>query len=721
MPSATETQAIYDAYAAIGRTPDAEGLAYWSSLFDANVPYEVIANEWNKSAEIVLEREAQQAAAQQTASYTTQDIVDAYNQTVGTGAATEADFVDYALSVGVTPEQLTQAREALLSPAQPTSIQDMTQQQVVDLLSADPTTQQLTWTPGTGFSDMPDRLAGGGFLGYNDLTGQGVSGIYETYNPYAETGSGDPTVTDAQRMTGYQVPLTQPFYPTEGQYGYYVGNYDLNGNLVDVNFQKAEEHKGWFGENIDWIGPALVLGAAGLGSGLFTGGAGAGAGAGADLAATAVAGVEGAASQLATTAFTNAINAGLPMSAALSAADVAAGLAGSGLTDAAILESALSSAADTASLGAVDASGNVIGGGGSLTIDAGAGLGGSVPGLDTTGLDSLINDITNADLIEAETSIPDTPTDTPTTTPPGSNVPPGPTDTFRDFLDKLQKLPGLGDLNLSNVLGGALSAAGAKSIYDRLTKLGPDIRNAYAALGTDVVNKYGGVSQKIEDNLSGLFDVAKKEGLNAYAAANKIDLANLRQQEFDIMNAMMADPRAAQAAQIEDRRRAQGLGGLQSFNQAYSAQFTDPTTGKAYTVGADPAQVAMYKAWANQDLANYLQADKNALNRYTGLLSAGTQQANLAQNLQNQWMSPLLTGVQAYQTLGDTGLRGWGTAEKAAADAYAKMVQGVTGGVSQGLTGTNVGQTLSGLWDMFTSSNAGGLTNTGNVISETWT
>ena len=64
---------------------------------------------------------------------------------------------------------------------------------------------------------------------------------------------------------------------------------------------------------------------------------------------------------------------------------------------------------------------------------------------------------------------------------------------------------------------------------------------------------------------------------------------------------------------------------------------------------------------------------------------------------------------------------GWGTAEKAAADAYAKMVQGVTGGVSQGLTGTNIGQTLSGLWDLFTGSNAGGLTNTGNVISETWT
>ena len=704
--------------------------------------------------------------------YTTQDIINAYQQSVGTGAATEADFVNYALSVGVTPDQLMAAQAEMLSP-EPTSIQDMTQQQVVDLLSADPTTQQLTWTPGTGFSDMPDRLAGGGFLGYNDLTGQGVSGIYETYNPYAETGVGDPTITDAQRMTGYQVPLTQPFYPTEGQYGYYVGNYDLNGNLVDVNFQKAEEHKGWFGENIDWIGPALVLGAAGLGSGLFTGGAGAGAGTlGAEAAidfgaltganSGTIAGINATgfgASEVAAAAYSNAIINGATPEVANMAADVAAALEGSGLSTAEILGTVNSVVADTTSLGAVDAAGNVIGGGGSLTIDAGAGLGGSVPGLDTTGLDSLINDITNADLIEAETSIPDTPTDTPptdlieaetsipdtptdtpptdlieaetsipdtptdtpTTTPPGSNVPPGPTDTFRDFLDKLQKLPGLGDLNLSNVLGGALSAAGAKSIYDRLTKLGPDIRNAYAALGTDVVNKYGGVSQKIEDNLSGLFDVAKKEGLNAYAAANKIDLANLRQQEFDIMNAMMADPRAAQAAQIEDRRRAQGLGGLQSFNQAYSAQFTDPTTGKAYTVGADPAQVAMYKAWANQDLANYLQADKSALNRYTGLLGAGTQQANLAQSLQNQWMNPLLTGVGAYQNLGSTGLQSWGKAETAAADAYAELVKGLAGGTSQGLTGTDLGKTLGGLWDMFTGSNAGGLPNTGNVISETWT
>ena len=621
----------------------------------------------------------------------------------------------------------------------------ISQPEVLQQLSSQLSGTQIGFTPQQVESDIP--LLGSGSAGYTS-TGQGVTPEIE----YVTNWQGD---IEAVPTGNYVVQLTSAFDPTVdgGQYGYYTATVDSTGNVQDVNFQKADKHQGWFGENLDWLGPALVLGAAGLGSGLFAGsGAGAGtlgAEAAVDFGALTgansgtIAGINATgfgASEVAAAAYSNAIINGATPEVANMAADVAAALEGSGLSTAEILGTVNSVVADTTSLGAVDAAGNVIGGGGSLTIDAGAGLGGSVPGLDTTGLDSLINDITNADLIEAETSIPDaptdtpptdlieaetsipdTPTDTPTTTPPGPTVPPGSTDTFRDFLDKLKMLPGLGDLNLSNVLGGALSAAGAKSIYDRLTKLGPDIRNAYAALGTDVVGKYGGVSKKIEDNLSGLFDVAKKEGLNAYAAANKIDLANLRQQEFDIMNAMMADPRAAQAAQIEDRRRAQGLGGLQSFNQAYSAQFTDPTTGKAYTVGADPAQVAMYKAWANQDLANYLQADKNALNRYTGLLGAGTQQANLAQNLQNQWMNPLLTGVQAYQNLGATGLQGWGTAEKAAADAYAKMVQGAAGGVSQGLTGTDLGKTLGGLWDVFTGSNAGGLPNTGNVTSETWT
>ena len=719
--------------------------------------------------------------------YTTQDIIAAYQQSVGTGAATEADFVNYALSVGVTSDQLMAAQAVMLSPESVTAsvplsttisteaeaidaynqlassgysddeiraaadqiygkqsdedwayLQSKTQpalddQQLGDL-AQDNTIKYLMEYFTQNPQDMTALVANPSYdseglplLGGSEfLTPEGLAanGLYTTtLNDLISDGDNS---TYNKVLTGYETQLTQPFQTPDNPYGAYYGTYDKDGNLTDVQFKQWEQSGGWFSDNLDWIGPALVLGAAGFGSGLF----GLGGTAGADLAATAVGGVEGAASQLATTAFTNAINAGLPMSAALSAADVAAGLAGSGLTDAAILESALSSAADTASLGAVDAAGNVIGGGGSLTIDAGAGLGGSVVGMDTAGLDSLITDITNADVIEAETSITDPPTDKPITDPPidkpttpfpESNVLPGSTGTFKDFIDKLKMLPGPGDLNLSNVLGGALSAAGAKSIYDRLSGLGPQIRDAYTALGQDVQGQYGNISQGIQGNLGGLFGKAQQAGLGAYGAAEQIDLANLRQQEFDIMNAMMADPRAAQAAQIEDRRRAQGLGGLQSFNQAYSAQFTDPTTGNAYTVGADPAQVAMYKAWANQDLANYLQADKNALDRYTGLLGAGTQQANLAQNLQNQWMNPLLTGVGAYQNLGSTGLQSWGTAEKAAADAYAKMVQGAAGGVSQGLTGTDLGKTLGGLWDVFTGSNASGLFNTGNVTSETWT
>ena len=620
----------------------------------------------------------------------------------------------------------------------------ISQPEVLQQLSSQLSGTQIGFTPQQVESDIP--LLGSGSAGYTS-TGQGVTPEIE----YVTNWQGD---IEAVPTGNYVVQLTSAFDPTVdgGQYGYYTATVDSTGNVQDVNFQKADKHQGWFGENLDWLGPALVLGAAGLGSGLFAG-SGAGAGTlGAEAAidfgaltganSGTIAGINATgfgASELAATAYSNAIANGAAPEVANMAADVAAALEGSGMTAADILGTANAVAADTMSLGAVDAAGNVIGGGGALTIDAGAGLGGGLPGLDTEGLNTLINDITNSNLIEAETSIPDTTTTpttttttpttttappTTTTTPPTTTTIPGttiPTNTFTDFLRNLVSLPGLSNVNLSNVLGGALQTAGAKSIYDRLSGLGPQIRDAYTALGQNVQGQYKDISTGVQGNLGGLFGAAQQAGLKAYGAADQIDLANLRQQEFDIMQAMMADPRAAQMASAEARQIAQGRGGLQSFNPAYSAQFTNPITGQTYTVGADPTQVAMYKAFANQDLQNYLTADKNALARYTSLLGAGNTQATQAQNLQNQWMTPLTTGIGAYQNLASTGLQGWGTAEKAAADAYAKMVQGITGGVSQGLTGTGQNNVLSGLFDAFTNSNTGGLTDTGNIISEMWT
>ena len=662
------------------------------------------------------------------------DAVAAYNQLISEGYS-DAAIRAAADQIYGTQSDADWAYLQSLSAPSFTSIADMNQQQVENYLSTLADTQTLEWTPGTGYSDNTD-IAVSGPAGYA-TTGYGVTPEYTT----VWQGEGD-NYGPVQVPTGnYISQLTPAFDPsTGGTYGFYNGVYDSAGNLIDVQFEKGEKNKGWFGENLDWLGPLLVLGPAAVSAGLF-GGASAGAGTlGAEAAidfgaltganASTIAGINATgfgASELAATAYSNAIANGASQEVANMAADVAAALEGSGMSAADILSTANTVASDTMSLGAVDAAGNVIGGGGSLTIDAGAGLGGAVAGMDQAGLNSLITSLTSTNPLNTPyVDLADT-LGTGITETTGAGTVGGGVGGTGMTLTELSKATGLSETvlskaasagssvlqsviksvapSLSNIIGGGINLAAANALFNKVSALGPQIRDAYTALGTDVLGKYGDVSGQIKGNLGGLFDASKAASLGAYGAAGDIDLANLRQQEFDIMQAMMADPRAAQAAQVEDRRRAQGLGGLQSFNQAYSAQFTDPTTGQSYTVGADPAQVAMYKAWANQDLANYLQADKNALARYTGLLGAGSQQATQAQNLQSQWMTPLTTGVGTYANLGSTGLQAWGTAEKAAADAYAKMVQGLAGGASQGLTGTNLNNTLSGLWDYFTNSN----------------
>ena len=60
-----------------------------------------------------VQRFASGGSAQPQA-YTTQDIVNAYNQSVGSGAATEAQFVDYARSLGISDNALLAARDQVL-------------------------------------------------------------------------------------------------------------------------------------------------------------------------------------------------------------------------------------------------------------------------------------------------------------------------------------------------------------------------------------------------------------------------------------------------------------------------------------------------------------------------------------------------------------------------------------------------------------------------------
>ncbi len=136
-----------------------------------------------------------------------------------------------------------------------------------------------------------------------------------------------------------------------------IQQYDAYGQptgtrLSDPNPSDAQ---GWL-QALGVVGRAI--GAGNLVDSLF-GGAGAGS-------SLAVAGVEGAASQAATTAYTNALAATGSTELASIAADVASGNVAAGLPVADAVSAGLASATDAAATGAVSSTGNIVGGGGNV-------------------------------------------------------------------------------------------------------------------------------------------------------------------------------------------------------------------------------------------------------------------------------------------------------------------------------------------------------------------
>lgn len=264
----------------------------------------------------------------------------------------------------------------------------MTQDEVRQLILANKDMFQSsapTYAPNYGEGGGGSYQDADGFQ-YNYLGGQA-----DPNNPgsYGENGYNWNTVPDSDR---YERQLSGQFDPSynNGEYGSYTGVYDAKGNLVDVKFSKGERHKGWFGENIDWLGPLMVggvaLGGLAAGAGMF-GGAGAAAGGagaagmtaaeiaalaaaengiigstvgmgvggagtaaataaggaaaaagGSGMSGLAVAGVEGAASQAAVAAQAAVLEAGGTMAAANAAADIAAAAVGTATSGGAVLD-----------------------------------------------------------------------------------------------------------------------------------------------------------------------------------------------------------------------------------------------------------------------------------------------------------------------------------------------------------------------------------------------
>lgn len=187
---------------------------------------------------------------------TAQQIAKAYQDTVGAGLMSEAEFVRRAQGeFGATVGQLTAARD-ILTGAAPEAVQNnlraLPQQEVVNYLRATtPAQAQITPTQDLNAPGMATSAVGAGG---------------EQFIPiYSQEAEGAPS-----QVVGYTRYLAE-FDPTYegGRYGSYVGVYDPQGNLTDVKFQQGERNAGALQEFATRYGYLLPLGAAALGAGGF--------------------------------------------------------------------------------------------------------------------------------------------------------------------------------------------------------------------------------------------------------------------------------------------------------------------------------------------------------------------------------------------------------------------------------------------------------------------
>lgn len=244
--------------------------------------------------------------------YTPESIAAAYQQAIAAGVSPET-FVQVAQrDYGVTPGQLLAAQATIVGAENPvvqSNMRALPQQEVVNYLRASTPTQ-------LSINAMQNPGEGGGMI---YTAPGGVNALRPMYGPDQEGASG--------ALTGFQRTLTPTFDPTYagGQYGDYVGVYDPQGNLIDVRFQQQERSGGFISENLDWIGP-LVVGGAALAGGML-GGAAAGGLGGAD--AIAAGGAGGGAAAAGTGAATTAATTATPATT-LTTGQVLSGLGAAG-------------------------------------------------------------------------------------------------------------------------------------------------------------------------------------------------------------------------------------------------------------------------------------------------------------------------------------------------------------------------------------------------------
>lgn len=436
---------------------------------------------------------------------------------------------------------------------------------------------------------------------------------------------------------------------------------------------------------------ATTAGAVGTGTGALTGTTGL---LGAE-SALAVAGVEGAASQLATTAYANAIAAGATPAIAAIAADTAAGLAGSGLTDAAILSSAAETASATAATGAATAAGEVVGGGGAITAGTTGSLLGNAAAGATTAATGATSGATGA-----------------TTGATGATTATSGLSNLGNAASAL--LSGGG----ANLLGGLLSSGAnlamvqdaannlrqqgqisqqeyqdlSNSLQGRYVGLGNYGQQGLEAVGRTAADMVGtftpyGVTNQLfgtrvnpqtgalETTLTGmgeqLYTPFADVAAQSARAASMTDVDQLSKDYYAKVAALSAPEIERQRLATEERLRAQGRLGV---------------SGSAFG-GSSPELLAQEQAIARQQLERELQSRQAALGERGALINQGTAAYSPISNLLGmQGQQQQLSGQ-----LGQTAQQG----RIAAAQLYAQpAAQGYLTAMNLGAQGLQqVGQT----------------------------
>ena len=443
--------------------------------------------------------------------------------------------------------------------------------------------------------------------------------------------------------------------------------------LADPN---TSEGKGWL-QALAIVGGAIglsnlattgsLLGGTTAGTGTAVGGAGT-AGLLGGESALAVAGVEGAASQAATSAFANTLAATGNASLAAIAADVASGNVAAGLSVADAVAAGVSAATTGAATGVVTATGEVIGGGGSITAGVPTSLLTPSAVTPTTTTPTTTTPTTTPTTTTPTTTTPTTTTPTtttPTTTPTSFN----PTSLLPNIANTL--LQGLTNASAASTLAGLVSSgANLAMVNDAAQKLrdqGKLSQTEYNTIATNLAGLYRDVGFEAK---TGLQDVASKAsgmigkftpygvsnqlfgtkvsptgqlettmtqtGAELYApfarvagqsalAAENMNIETLASDYYKKLAALSAPETERQRLALEERMRQQGRLGILSSN-------IDPITGKA-RVSTAPELLAQEQAIARQQLERELQSRQAALGERGALITQGTTAYSPISNL----------------------------------------------------------------------------------------